>query len=150
MNIFAAHYNPNSHVLGGTIAMIHHFRQLRELEIIINLPSSCHGVLLSSITSTELRKIIILTREKYNWRVFLRWVEPWPSVDKQLCEVVDRLRVMGHRHTLEVELRFVQVEGDPAEKDFTKVLPGFREKGVVTIIDDARGDLIYHSSTHNC
>ena len=67
-------------------------------------------------------------------------------MDEQLCEVVDRLRAMGHRHTLEVQLRFARVEDDSSNNDFTKILPRFEEKGVVTIIDRACGDLVYRSS----
>jgi len=104
--------------------------------------------ILPSITSTELRKIIILTRQGCNRRDFSLPIGRWGSVDKRLCGVVDRLRAMGYCHTLEVELRFTRVEGDL--DDFTKVLSGFREKGVVTIVDYVRGDLIYRSSTHNC
>ena len=66
-----------------------------------------------------------------------------------MCEVVDRLRAMGHRHTLEVELRFSRVEGDSGGNDFTNILPRFEEKGVVTIIDRACGDLVYRSSARN-
>ena len=89
-----------------------------------------HEVLLPSITSTELRKVIILTWRGFDPGFFLRRMA---SVDKQLCEVVDRLRAMGHRHTLEVELRFAG-EDDLDGNDFTHLLPGFREKGVVTVI----------------
>ena len=119
------------------------------MEIGISYPRSYHEGLLYSITSTELRKIIIRTQKKDSWKISL-WEMELASLDKQLCEVVDRLRVMGHRHTLEVQLHFNQIEGDHSKNDFTKIFPEFREKGVVTIIDDARGDLTYHSSTHNC
>ena len=80
--------------------------------------------------------------------ILFRPTGPWASVEKWFCEFADRLRTMGHRHTLEVELRFIQARSDPSENDFTKVFPRFREKGVVTIIDDARGDMVYRSSTH--
>ena len=63
-------------------------------------------------------------------------------MDKRLCEIVDRLRAIGHSHTLEVELRFTRVEGDPCKIDFTKVLSGLREKGVITIL--------VRSCTHKC
>ena len=86
-------------------------------------------VLVTRSSSTELRKIIILSRELHDWRVFLQWVERWVSADKQLSEVVERLRAIGHCHMLEVQLRLAQVEGDPSEIDFTKVLPGFMEEG---------------------
>ena len=114
----------------------------------INLASSRHEDFLPSITSTELRKIIILTRELCDCRVLLQRME-WVSVDKQLCNVVDRLRAMGHRHTLEVELRFVLIKADSSENDFSKALPGFRERGAVTIIDHVYGDLVHRSCTHH-
>jgi len=63
-------------------------------------------------------------------------------MDKELCGLVDRLYGMGYCHTLEVELRLGklgQVQNfrgdDPGGYDFTKFLPRFREKGVVTIAD---------------
>ena len=66
-------------------------------------------------------------------------------VDDQLCELVDRLRRMGHRHTLEAKLRFKISGDDVSGIDFTVFLPRFREKGVVVIVDDAC-DRILHSS----
>ena len=125
---------------------IRHFRQLRELEMVISSASSDHEVFLPSITSRQLRKIIILTRGEDDSRDFLRQIEPWASVDKHLCEVVDRLRAMGYQHTLEVELRFAELGDDPSGNDFTYVLPKFREKGVVTVIDGARRPLFF---SHN-
>ena len=112
----------------------------------INLPSSFYEVLLPSITSTELRKIIILVTEQYDPGLFFRRMA---LTDEQLCEAVDRLHARGYRHTLEVELRFSQVECLPGKNDFTKVFPWFREKGVVTVINDAFGDLVHRSLTHN-
>jgi len=63
-------------------------------------------------------------------------------MDEQLCELVDRLRGTGYYHTLEVELRLGKLGrrgsdrgDDPGECDFTEFLPRFREKGVVTILD---------------
>jgi hypothetical protein len=73
-------------------------------------------------------------------------MEAWTSIDKRLCELVDQLRETGYRHTLEVELRLMKIRGDPGKYDFTKFLPEFGEKGVVTIVHDAQ---VIHSSTHN-
>jgi len=115
--------------------------------MIPDFPLSGQKDLLTAITSTELRKIIIHTLQKYNYRVSSQKMGWWASVDEELCEVADRLHAIGHRHTLEVQLHFVQVKGDPGKNDFTQVLSGFRERGVVTIIDDACGDLVYRSST---
>jgi len=113
------------------------------------LPSSAHEDLLSSITSTDFRKIVIRAVHVRGQRVLLRRMELWASIDRQLCELVDRLRTTGHCHTLEVELRFTHTEGDLSEICFTKFLSGFREKGVVTVIDATCGHRVLHSSTHS-
>ena len=69
-------------------------------------------------------------------------------IDVKLCGLVDQLRAMGYRHTLEVELRLtLGIGGGPEECDFSRFLPEFREKGVVTVVD---GDQVLHSSAHNC
>ena len=128
---------------------ISHFRQLRVLELLVNLPGSAHEILFSSITSTELCKIIILTGQVYDWTGSLRRMELWAWIDTQLSELVDRLRAMGHSHTLEAELRFTRLEGNLSEYNFTKFLPQFREKGVLIVIDVAPGGGIIHSSTNN-
>ena len=66
-------------------------------------------------------------------------------IDKQLCELVDRLRAKGYCHNLEAELQFRRSGGypDTIECDFSGVLPEFREKGVVTIVDGDRNDRIF-------
>ena len=77
-------------------------------------------------------------------------MEEWAFIDEQLCALVNRLRAMEYRRTLEVQLRLMRVGGDPAKTyDFTRFLPEFREKGVVTVIDVVRGDQVLHSSTRN-
>ena len=109
-------------------------------------PRSYHRILLSSITSTELRKVVF--RCVGNWRGLVQRMERWSSIiDKQLCGLVDRLRVMGYCHTLEVEVRLMEIGGDPVKDDLTKFLPEFREKGVVIITD---GDWIHSSALGNC
>ena len=67
-------------------------------------------------------------------------------VDDQLCELVDRLRRMGHRHTLEAKLRFKFTGVDVSGIDFTAFLPRFRRKGIVTILDDACDQILCSSS----
>ena len=74
----------------------------------------------------------------------------WTLVDEQLCGLVGRLCTMGYHHTLEVEVRLARIEGDLGKYDFTKILPGFREKGTVTIVDTAHGNRrLHHSSARN-
>lgn len=127
---------------------IRDFRQLQELELVFCWRSSLQKVL-SSITSTELRKVTFLVRQARDWGVFTRLTREWVLIDEQLCGLVDRLCVTGYRHTLEVELRFTDIWGDFGEYDFTKVLPEFREKGVVTIIDTAQNDRVLHRSARS-
>ena len=62
----------------------------------------------------------------------MRYIVSESWIEKQLCELVDRLRATGHRHTLEAELRFPHLNGDLSEGDFAGLLPEFREKGVLT------------------
>ena len=128
---------------------LHDFRQLRELELVVTWPSFPYEGLISSIASTELRKIIF----RVTYRVYLGGFESygkyWAPIDGQLCGLVGQLCVMGYRHTLEVELQLTKVEDHPGYCDFTRFLPEFREKGVVTIIDAAHGDRLLHSSIHN-
>jgi len=102
--------------------------------------------ILSSITSVELQKIIVLARYIRNSRIFALRFEAWDFLDEQLCELVARLGWAGYRHILEVEVRFAEVGGDPRKYEFAEFLPKFREKGIVTIIDTVR-DLVLHSST---
>ena len=135
--------NLNPCVLGETAALrLCHFRQLQELQLTLPGPAS---QVLSSISSTELRRVVILTGKIGDWWSPPR-IELGAPADDQLCELVDRLRRMGHRHTLEAKLRFKSIEEDVSGIDFTAFLPRFREKGVVTIVDDACGRIL-HSST---
>lgn len=83
------------------------------------------------------------------WAVIEIRMEDWALVDKQLCGLVDRLRAMGYRRTLEVELQFVEIGGDPWEYDFTMIFSEFREKGVVIIVDTNDGDRVLYSSAHS-
>ena len=125
---------------------IRDFRQLRELELVVTWPESPNNaLLLSSITSTELRKITFLVRFMYN-SGFAQRMEQWGFIDEQLCGLVDRLHTTGYNRTLEVKLRLAKYRGDPGEYDFTKFLPGFREKGVLTVIDTFHSNQLLHSS----
>ena len=108
-----------------------------------------HGALLPSITSVELRKITFRVGCVDDWARVARYTEDWGLVDRQLCELVNRLRATGYGHTLEAELRLMAVEGDDesGKYDFTKFLPKFRERGDVAIVDHA--DRVLHRSVTN-
>ena len=115
-------------IQAGATPAISNFRQLQELQLVVISPSSTYTALLSSITSIELRKIIIFTRSGD----LSTEVGEWDPIDEQLCGVVDRLHSMGYNHTLEVELHPMVIGNDTGEYSFAGFLPKFREKGVVT------------------
>ena len=114
---------------------IHSFQRLHEFQLKMTVPESHHRAVLSSIASTELRKIILSMVHWGEPETFPRKTEEWALTDKLLCELVDRLCAVGYCHTLEVELQpRRKVWNEPGEYgDFTEVLPRFREKGVVTV-----------------
>ena len=124
---------------GTAVSGLRHFQQLRELEL--DLPDSNCQVL-PSIASTELREVVIRAGNIDDW-----WPPPRMELgawaDKQLCELVDRLRRIGHRHTLEAKLRFECREVSVSGIDFTAFLPRFREKGIVTIVDNTCNRILY-------
>lgn len=125
---------------------IRDFRQLRELELKVDSLRFPPEILLSSIVSTELRKIIFLKgpiSRLADFAVQMRW---WVPMEELLCGLVDRLRETGYHHTLEVELQIRGSEDDPGKHDFVRFLPRFREKGVVTVIDAAHSNRVVHSS----
>ena len=116
------------------------FRQLRELELNVNWTIP-HQVL-PSITSTELRKVIFPVYYDQDRGIFAHQTGGWALIDKQLCELVDRLRAKGYRHNLEAELQVRGIEGNPEDYDLSEFLPEFREKGVVTVVDVDRNDRV--------
>ena len=131
------------HAKAGAAATIRDFRQLRKLGSEVSWPKP-HEVLFSSVTSTELREIIFRAEHVRDWVTFERQMKAWVLVDEQSCGMVDRLRSTGHRCPLEVELRLSEIKGDAVKFDFTKFLPEFREKGVVTITNTVRSTQSLH------
>lgn len=92
-------------------------------------PSERELALISSITSTNFRKVIFspdvsgfLLDERY-----------WLPFDDTICGLVDRLRASGNKHTLEVELR-VRIEEFGGEGYQAWFFPKFKEKGRVRIV----------------
>lgn len=120
-------------------------------EPVPSLPQPLQGEVrvFSSITCNKLHRIIFLVNRMNDLNAFLQGVGVWTSIDKWLCELVARLGRTGYRHTLEVEVRLTEIGDGLSEHDFTRFFPEFREKGVTTIIDADRGELVLHSSTRS-
>ena len=111
-----------SYVQAGTAVTNRDFRQLRELELMATWPGSPHQILLSSITSTELQKIFFTASHLRDWAIV-----GWDLIDRSLCGLVDRLRAMGHRHILEVELRVMEIV-NRGKYDFTVFCLGLERR----------------------
>lgn len=106
-------------------------RQRRELKLTLD-------EVFSSIASIELQKAVFLflVRRLYNWDVFAKKKKKKRAlVDKRLCRLVDQLCATGYH--------------DAGGYNFTTILPGFREKGVVTLIYAARDDRVLHCSARS-
>jgi hypothetical protein len=89
---------------------------------------------ISSITSTNLRTLVITPyRLPIRWGFFLD--EPcWIRFDDVVCGLVDRLRVSGYVNTLEVEF-LANIVGPEEEADHERILPKFKEKGRVRVVE---------------
>ena len=112
--------------------------------------SSAYRFFLSSIASTELRKIIFLVGDSDHWLNIPSEMKRWASIDEQMCGLVDRLRAMGYCHTLEAEVRLRPEVGDALTiEKISRLLPKFREKGIVSVVDIVHPDRIFHSSVRN-
>lgn len=118
----------------------------------IKIPTGI-GYLRPKVEAISINRIPLASSEQqitlYTRATFARQMEGWTQlIDKQLHVLIDRLRVTGYRPTLEVELRLLGIGDELRDYGFTKFLPEFEEKGVLTIIDAADGGRL-HSSTRN-
>ena len=89
-------------------------------------------ILISSITSTNLRKLIFVPIPPLIQLEYLMDNPCWIPFDDTICRLVDRLRVSGYTNMLEVEFRLLFI--DPVrEARHRTFLPKFKEKGRVTV-----------------
>ena len=111
--------------------------ELRQLEILVMHPREQELVTISSITSTNFQKIIFSPP-------ITTWWDPltenpcWVQFDDVICELADRLRMSGTKHTLEVKFRTGVVKFDGEEH--SEFLPKFKEKGRVKIVSILTGE----------
>jgi hypothetical protein len=87
--------------------------------------------LISSITSTNLRKIVFTPTHERLRGGFLSENPCWPHFDDIVCELVDKLCLLGYKSTLEVELWTRKPIEFSGGQDMREFLPKFREKGRV-------------------
>ncbi|KAF9645186.1 hypothetical protein BDM02DRAFT_3189917 [Thelephora ganbajun] len=111
--------------------------ELRQLEITTIFPQEQVRFLISSITSTNLRKLVLSQLISPHGENILE--NPcWAPFDDVVCGLVDRLQVSGYKHTLELEFRtnFVELGDEVHCEDF---LPKFQERGSVRIVEVMSG-----------
>jgi hypothetical protein len=93
---------------------------------------------ISSITSTNLRKLTFSSLVPLLMWESLLDNPSWTPFDDMVCGLVDRLRASGYANTLEVEFRAVFVE--PGEgMHHEKFLPKFKEKERVRVVEVSSG-----------
>ena len=113
----------------GTITLSH-CRELRELEIPLADPGAEVVKLLSSITSTDIRKVTFVHVPSF------RRPPGWPNLDDPLCQLVGR---PGCKHRVEVCFRFLdagamEVDGRTGEPRVVKSLTRFKEGGQLRVV----------------
>jgi hypothetical protein len=113
---------------------------LRELEIEASYPTTAELSLISSISSTNIRKITFAQSAAFHALVVD--LVNWTQLDNALCHLVDRSEY-GLR--LEVEFRVRDAASRDRELDPEKYLPKFHEKGRVRILDEESGMVVYYS-----
>ena len=82
---------PTPHILGMASTTIDHFPQLQELELLVDWSSWKHIAILSSMTSTEFRKITFLAFSAPGRDIILQERDVQDTVDEQPCEPVTRV-----------------------------------------------------------
>ena len=85
--------------------------------------------LLSSITSTNLQKIVFPARYRFNRIDHPAIARYYQTIDDCLCQLVGRLQRSGYKHKLEMVFYVWEVPDD--EEVFKELLPRFREQGLV-------------------
>jgi len=101
-------------------------------------PENSEADLLSSITSTNMQKIIFA--QSYAFCGSFMGSTYWPRLDDSLCQLVGQL---GCEHLLEVEFRALAVPH--GELDIERYLPMFYKKGRVRIVHELTKMIIYCS-----
>ena len=124
---FTLHHLP----LAGTTPDLSHFSALRQVEFTAIYTEEEERILISSITSTDFQKAIFTPLVTFSLEVLL--VGPlWSLPGDIICGLADKLRMLGSRNILGVELR-AKFAGFGTKEQQNRFLPKFKEKGRVRI-----------------
>ena len=124
----------------GDPLTLKHYPGLCRLEILTSLPSHIEHIVISSITSINIRTIAFLSdTHGFAPHNLANHPHRWRHLDNVMCGLVDELRRLGYEHTLELEFGFDSEKLEPG-LDFGGFLPKFREKGLVKTLNTSSGD----------
>ena len=114
---------------------LEHCPELCRLEILKNFLKERPRAVISSLTSINLRTIAFLVDPEGNYfkSYFLAQPDYWENLENTVCRLVDKLRTLGYKHTLELEFHLEEGEAIDRELDYTGLLVKFREMGRVRI-----------------
>jgi len=98
------------------------------------LPTRVLESLITSVTSTNLRRIVFSGQGLAERLAGSDVARSYNVVDNCLCQLVDRLKELGYKRTLEVEFQAWRPAEWEAGSDLRKPLPKFEEKGRVRVV----------------
>ena len=117
-------------------------RTLCRLEIFMATPGGTEWSVISSITSINLRTIVLQLRDGgFNSYTLADQQHYWDHLDDIMRRLVDKLYALGYKHTLELEFLFESARFYP-DLGFGALLPKFREKGRVRALNISSGEVL--------
>lgn len=127
--------------------MLSHCRDLQELEVTVDCPGEAVTNLISSVTSTSIRKITFVHRP---YPGTLWYSTSWKCLDNPLCRLVDQ---SGRGHEMEVDFRFTETRAMGLDKltgelKIVELFVKFREKGRMRVVwvDPGGSEHVVYSS----
>jgi len=66
--------------------------------------------------------------------------------DNCLCRLIERLQGFGYKHRLDVVLGIGEEDAQELSVNFEKLLPKFRERGRVTVVERMSKRVVYRSN----
>lgn len=116
--------------------------ELSCLEIFTIVPRQAEHTVISSITSINLRTItFLLDTQAFPLHDLVDRSHHWNTLDNILCALVDKLRTLGHKHTLELRIQLESAKLNAGIR-FRGLLPKFKERGRVRILSTSSGDVV--------
>ena len=125
----------------GSLHTLENLPELRKLVFTLSFLYSDEVSLISTITSTNIQKILFAMCSPRNLEGRI-----WLTLDAGLSSLVDRLRESGYRHTLELEFQItLDLAGRLSDACPDTFLPKFSEKGRVIVSETTTERVLYCS-----